>query len=62
MNRSGRPLAEARPGDGTFAGARKLYLQRALKMTLVERLRAVEEMGQSSQLIRHAAAKRHTGK
>jgi len=49
-------IANAKPGDGTFAGARKLYLQRGLKMTLLERLRAVEEMAESAELIQRAVA------
>lgn len=47
-------IAKASPGDGTYAGARKLYLTRALKMTLIERLRAVEQMAETARFIREA--------
>jgi hypothetical protein len=55
-------LIKAKPGDGTFAGARRLYLERGLNMTLVERLRAVEDMAESAKLIQRAAARAHATK
>ncbi len=48
-------IAESAPGDGTYAGARKLYLARGLRMTLIERLRAAEGMAETAKLLRKAA-------
>lgn len=58
MKERSRNLVDAKGGDGTFAGARKLYLERALRMTLLERLRAVEEMAESAKLIQQASARK----
>lgn len=54
-------IAKASPGDGTYAGARKLYLARALGMTLIERLRAVEGMAETAKLLRKAAMNKRAG-
>lgn len=54
-------IADAPAGDGTFAGARKLYLERGLKLPLIERLRAVEEMAEAAALIQRAASKARRG-
>lgn len=52
-------IAKAAPGNGTYAGARKLYLARGLGMTLIERLRAVEGMAETVQLLRRATKSSH---
>jgi hypothetical protein len=58
MSRQRLPdLAKAKAGDGTFAGARRLYLEQGLKMTVIERLRAVEDMAASAKLIQLASAR-----
>lgn len=49
-------IAESSPGDGTYAGARKLYLARGLRMTLIERLRAVEQMAETAKFLQRASA------
>ena len=51
-------IADSTPGDGTYAGARKLYLDRGLKMTLIERLRAVEGMAETAKLLQKASMAR----
>ena len=51
-------IARAGIGDGSYAGARKLYLSRGLAMTLIERLRAVEHMAQTAAFVRDAATHR----
>lgn len=48
-------IADATPGDGTYAGARKLYLARGLQMTLIARLRAVEGMAETAKLLQKAS-------
>ncbi len=50
-------IAQSSPGDGSYAGARKLYLERALKMTLIERLRAVEAIGETAKFLQTAHRK-----
>ena len=55
-------LIQASPGDGTFAGARRLYLEQALRMSLIQRLRAVEDMAAAAQLIQTAARRPPTTK
>lgn len=47
-------IADAAPGDGSFAGARKLYLMRGLQMPLIERLRAVEALSETARLIQNS--------
>lgn len=51
-------MARATPGDGTYWGARKLYLARGLLMSLIERLRAVEGMAATARLLQRASANR----
>lgn len=48
-------IAKSSPGDGTYAGARKLYLARGLRMTLIERLRAVEDMAKTAKFLQDAS-------
>lgn len=52
--RISQSILDCVPGDGTFAGARKLYLAQGLSMTLIQRLRAVESMAESAQFLRTA--------
>lgn len=52
-------LIKATPGDGSYAGARKLYLSRGLAMTLLERLRAVERMAETAAFLQKAAMCKH---
>ncbi len=55
-------IAKSSPGDGTYAGARKLYLTRGLRMSLLERLQAVEGMAETAEFLQKAAAiKRKVG-
>lgn len=51
----GERIAAAEAGDGSYEGSRKLYLLHSLKMTPLERLRAVEEMGETAKFIQRAA-------
>jgi hypothetical protein len=58
----GERIAAAEAGDGSYEGSRKLYLQRSLKMTPLERLQAVEEMGETATFIQRAAGTYGTAK
>lgn len=57
-----KSIADAVPGDGTYAGARKLYLERGLQITLIERLRAVESMARTAQWVQKASKARREAK
>lgn len=50
-------ISGAVAGDGTYAGARKLYLEQCLKSRLIDRLRAVEGMAATAELLRRAKRK-----
>ena len=54
-------IAESSPGDGTYAGARKLYLARGLGMSLLERLQAVEAMTETAQFLQKASRNLSSG-
>lgn len=55
-------LIQAKPGDGTFAGARTLYLEQGLSISLIDRLRAVEDMAASARMIQQVAARSQAAK
>jgi hypothetical protein len=48
-------IAAASPGDGTYAGARKLYLARGLGMSLLERLQEAERMSETAKFLQNAS-------
>lgn len=48
------PAQDIRAGDGSFAGSTRLYLERGLRLSLLERLRAVEAMGDLATLLQQA--------